>query len=54
LARAVKVLAVNAAVRRGFERVLTANDAGNTAMLTVNRQLGFQQVGQYVWFDLER
>ncbi|SBT44188.1 GNAT family N-acetyltransferase [Micromonospora auratinigra] len=45
LGRLVKLAALHAARRAGFRYALTTNDAGNEAMLAINRRLGYQQVG---------
>jgi GNAT superfamily N-acetyltransferase len=47
LARLVKVASIRWAAENGIERIVTANDETNAAMLAVNRRLGYRPVTEH-------
>ncbi len=48
VAKAMKSAQIAWAKRTGLERLETANDSPNTAMLAVNRRLGYRVVAENV------
>jgi GNAT superfamily N-acetyltransferase len=51
IARALKMMVTRYATEHGIERVHTDNRADNTAMLAINRELGFAPAEQIVIFE---
>jgi RimJ/RimL family protein N-acetyltransferase len=50
LAQALKTLAINEVVKRGLTEIRTSNDSRNAAILAINKKLGFEKIGEFVWF----
>jgi RimJ/RimL family protein N-acetyltransferase len=50
LVQALKTLAINEAIKCGLTEIRTSNDSRNTAMLAINKKLGFVENSQFVWF----
>ena len=53
LATAAKRRTLQAAAARGVTRVTTSNAEENAAMRTINRNLGFEQIGEHVIFGCD-